>query len=218
MKTKILLLSSSFFLLPFVADAAIPYRVQQIGTPVVEVAGTDSSALARYRRFYFGGMYNFSMWDTYTNDIGVRATGKNTSSFEAFAGLRIYDTFRMELNYLRSDISYRNFSFSGDTFFVNAIIDARIDSIYRLFHTQMLIPYVGIGGGLSWNSADDGVHLDNKIAPVASVLAGIGVEFNTIFALDFGYRYFYMFDPGVNIVSDLNPSSHQFRVGARISF
>ena len=70
----------------------------------------------------------------------------------------------------------------------------------------------------SGNSADDGVHLDNKIAPVAAAMAGVSVEFNKIFALDFGYRYFYMFNPGTDIVSDLNPSSHQFRAGARISF
>lgn len=209
---------SAMFVFPFVADAAIPYRVQQVGVSPKEVSGADSSALARERRFYIGGAYNFSMWDAYTNDKGVRATGENTSSFEALAGLRIYDTFRMELNYLRTNASYHDFSFTGDTFFVNAIFDARIDSLYRLFRTQMLVPYVGIGAGLSWNSADSGVHLDDKISPVAAVLAGVGVEFNSIFALDFGYRYFYMFEPGVDVVSGLNPSSHQFRAGARISF
>ena len=209
---------SAMFVFPFVADAAMPYRVQQVGLPSVEVSGVDTSALARERRFYVGGMYNFSMWDAYTNDQGINFAGDNTSSFEALAGLRIYDTFRMELNYLRADMSFDAFSFTGDTFFVNAIVDARIDSLYRLFRTQMLVPYVGIGAGLSWNSADNGVHLDKKIAPVAAVLAGVGVEFNSVFALDFGYRYFYMFEPGVDVASGLNPSSHQFRAGARISF
>ena len=68
------------------------------------------------------------------------------------------------------------------------------------------------------DSADDGISLDKKISPVAAALAGISVEFSSIFALDFGYRYFYMFEPGVDTVEKLNPAAHQFRVGARVSF
>ena len=124
----------------------------------------------------------------------------------------------MELNYLRTNAEYNDLSLTGDTFFVNAIFDARIDNIYRIFRSQMIVPYVGAGAGLSWNSADDGVRLDKKISPVAAALAGISVEFSSIFALDFGYRYFYMFAPGTDVIEKLNPSSHQFRVGARISF
>ena len=210
MNTKILL--PMLCLLPSVAGAAIPYRVEQLKMPAPAEDFSDIN------RFYIGGAYNFAMWQNYTDEDNVSVNGENTSSFEFMAGYRIYDTFRMELNYLRTDAQYNAFSFSGDTFFVNAIWDARIDSMYRLFRSQMLVPYVGVGGGLSWNSADDGVHLDNKIAPVAAVMAGVSVEFNKIFALDFGYRYFYMFNPGTDIVSDLNPSSHQFRAGARIGF
>ena len=119
---------------------------------------------------------------------------------------------------MRTNAEYNDLSLTGDTFFVNAIFDARIDNIYRIFRSQMIVPYVGAGAGLSWNSADDGVRLDKKISPVAAALAGISVEFSSIFALDFGYRYFYMFAPGTDVIENLNPSSHQFRVGARISF
>lgn len=199
-------------LLPSVAGAAIPYRVEQLKMPAPAEDFSDIN------RFYIGGAYNFAMWQNYTDEDNISVNGENTSCFEFMAGYRIYDTFRMELNYLRTDAQYNAFSFSGHTFFVNAIWDARIDSMYRLFRSQMLVPYVGVGGGLSWNSADDGVHLDNKIAPVAAAMAGVSVEFNKIFALDFGYRYFYMFNPGADIMSNFNPSAHQFRAGARISF
>lgn len=206
-------------ILPVAANAGIPYRVEQTRMPVADApSGLDNEALARTRRFYVGGAYNFSMWMDYTDDTDLSIGGKNTSSFEAFAGLRVYDTFRLDANYIRTDAAWRQMSFTGDTIFVNAIWDARIDNIYRLFRTQMIVPYVGVGAGLSWNSADDGVHFDKKISPVAAALAGISVEFNSIFALDFGYRYFYMFNPGADNIADLNPAAHQFRAGARISF
>lgn len=204
---------------PMVANAAIPYRVEQIKTPVVDTpSGIDNEAYARTRRFYVGGGYNFAMWQNFTDDNDISINGKNSSSFEGIAGLRIYDTFRMELNYLRTNAEWNDLSLTGDTFFVNAIFDARIDNIYRIFRSQMIVPYVGVGAGLSWNSADDGATLDKKISPVAATLAGISVEFSSIFALDFGYRYFYMFEPGTDVIEKLNPSSHQFRVGARVSF
>ena len=202
-----------------VANAAIPYRVEQIKTPVVDTpSGIDSEAYARTRRFYVGGAYNFAMWQNFTDDNDISINGKNSSSFEGIAGLRIYDTFRMELNYLRTNAEWNDLSLTGDTFFVNAIFDARIGNIYRIFRSQMIVPYVGVGAGLSWNSADDGATLDKKISPVTAALAGISVEFSSIFALDFGYRYFYMFEPGTDVIEKLNPSSHQFRVGARVSF
>lgn len=211
MKFKILLLVP--FILPAVADAAFPYRVEQLRLP-----DRHAEEFSDINRFYIGGGYDFSMWQNYTDEHDVSINGKNSSSFEAVVGYRIYDTFRIEANYVRTDAKWNAFSFSGDTVFLNAIWDARIDSIYRLFRSQMLVPYVGFGAGLSWNSANDGVHLDDKISLVAAALAGISVEFNKIFALDFGYRYFYMFNPGTDVVSDLNPTAHQFRVGARISF
>lgn len=204
---------------PMVANAAIPYRVEQIKTPVVDTpSGIDNEAYARTRRFYVGGAYNFAMWQNFTDDNDISINGKNSSSFEGIAGLRIYDTFRMELNYLRTNAEWNDLSLTGDTFMINAIWDARIDNIYRIFRSQMIVPYVGVGAGLSWNSADDGATLDNKISPAAAALAGISVEFSSIFALDFGYRYFYMFEPGTDVIEKLNPSSHQFRVGARVSF
>lgn len=204
---------------PMMANAAIPYRVEQIKTPVVDTpSGIDNEAYARTRRFYVGGAYNFAMWQNFTDDNDISINGKNSNSFEGIAGLRIYDTFRMELNYLRTNAEWNDLSLTGDTFMLNAIWDARIDNIYRIFRSQMIVPYVGVGAGLSWNSADDGATLDKKISPVAAALAGISVEFSSIFALDFGYRYFYMFEPGTDVIEKLNPSSHQFRVGARVSF
>lgn len=205
--------------LPMVANAAIPYRVEQTRMPVPETpSGLDNEAYARQHRFYVGGAYNFSMWQNFTDDDDLTINGKNTSSFEAAAGLRIYDTFRIEANYIRTNAEWNKLSFVGDTFFVNAIWDARIDNIYRIFRNQMIVPYVGIGAGLSWNSADDGAKLEKKISPTAAALAGIAIEFNSIFALDFGYRYFYMFEPGTDTIKKLNPAAHQFRVGARVSF
>ena len=217
MKAKLLL--PIVCMLPLVANAAIPYRVEQIKMPAPQTpTGLDSEAYARNHRFYVGGMYNFAMWQDFTDDNNISINGKNTSSFEAMVGLRIFDTFRTELNYQRTNAEWNALSFSGDTFMLNAIWDARIDNIYRIFRSQMIVPYVGVGAGLSWNSADDGIKLDKKIAPVAAALAGLGIEFNEYFALDFGYRYFYMFNPGTDAVKDLAPAAHQFRAGARISF
>ncbi len=206
-------------LIPMVANAAIPYRVEQIKMPNVETKqGIDNEALARTRRFYIGGAYNFAMWNGYTNPDDVSISARNSNSFEAMAGIRVYDTFRLEANYVKTKAHWKNLSLTGDTFFMNAILDARVDNIYRLFHSQMLVPYIGAGAGLSWNSGEENVHIDKKIAPVVAALAGIGIEFNTVFALDFGYRYFYMFNPKITEVRDLNPTSHQFRLGARVSF
>ncbi|MBQ5700000.1 MAG: outer membrane beta-barrel protein [Alphaproteobacteria bacterium] len=216
MKTKFILAILCTF--PVMANAAIPYRAEQIKSiPTQTPSGIDNEAYARDKRFYIGGMYNFAMWQNFTDDTDITINGENSTSFEAVAGLRIYDTFRMELNYIRTNAEYNTLSLSGDTFFVNAIFDARIDSIYRIFRTQMLVPYVGLGAGLSWNSADD-ITLERKISPTAAALAGIAIEFNQIFALDFGYRYFYMFNPGTETIKHLNPTAHQFRAGVRISF
>ncbi len=200
------------------ANAAIPYRVEQVSMPAPTISGgIDSEAFARLRRFYVGGAYNFSMWDSYTDDANVHAAGKNTSGFDVVAGVRIYDTFRIEANYIRTDAKWNAFKLTSNSAMVNAIFDARIDNIYRLFRTQRLIPYVGAGVGASWNSSDD-VHMDNKITPVAAALAGLGLELGTRFALDFGYRYFYIFSPKFDIVGNMAPTAHQFRVGARVNF
>lgn len=206
-----------FLLMPVVASAAIPYRAEQILTPVYEIpGGNDSEALAREQRFYLGGFYNYSIFND-DNDGTVAVKAENTSNFEGVAGVRVYDTFRIELNYLRSNAQWDAFNIKSDIGMINAIVDARIDSMYRYFRTQMIVPYVGVGGGLAWNSAEN-ANLGKKISPVAAALAGMSVEFNSHFALDFGYRYMYMFSPDVDMISDFSPIAHQFRAGARISF
>lgn len=54
---------------PVVASADIKYRVEQISMPaVITPYATDSQSFARDHRFYVGAMYNFSMWDSYTDD------------------------------------------------------------------------------------------------------------------------------------------------------
>ena len=199
------------------ANAEILYRVEQITMPAPESVSTnDDMGLTRKRRFYIGGAYNFSIWSDYTDEHNIDINGKNTSSFDIVAGMRIYDTFRIEANYINSRAQWNNLNLDSHSAFINAIFDARIDSIYRLFHTQMLVPYVGFGEGISWNSSEYGIK--NKPTPALGVLAGIGVEFNDIFALDFGYRYMYIFDPKFDTISDFNPTAHQFRAGARIHF
>ena len=206
-------------MMPMMANAAITYRVEQIKMPAPETpTGLDNEAYARQKRFYVGAMYNFAMWQDFTDDYNFSINGKNSSSFEGMVGVRILDTFRTELNYIHTNAKWDKLAFNGDTFMLNAILDARIDNVYRIFRSQKIVPYVGVGAGLSWNTADDGIKLDKKIAPVVAAMAGFGIEFNPIFALDFGYRYFYMFNPGSDIISDWNPASHQFRAGARISF
>ncbi len=206
-----------FALTPMVANAAIPYRVEMVQMPVlVSESGNDSESFAREHRFYIGGVYNFSMWSD-DNDGTVVTSGQNTSSFEAVAGIRIYDTFRLEANYIRNNAEWDTFKLTGDTMFINVLFDARIDSMYRMFRPQMIVPYVGFGAGLSWNSAD-GVTLDKKISPVVAALAGIAFEMGEHFALDFGYRYMYMFEPGIETLTDFNPIAHQFRAGERVNF
>lgn len=215
MKAKILF--TALCLMPMMAGAAIPYRVEQVRMPAPETpTGEDSSAFARMHRFYIGGGYNYSMWQNVADDV-LTINGKNTSGFEAVAGIRITDTFRIEANYARTDAKWKDLSFTGDTAFVNAIVDARIGNLYRPFREQMLVPYVGAGAGLSWNSSDDAT-LDDKISPVAAALAGIAVEFGEYFTIDFGYRYVYMFGPKNDIIDGFNASAHQFRAGVRVNF
>ncbi len=217
MKTKILI--SLLCTLPMMANASIPYRVEQIKTPEANTpSGLDGEALARTHRFYVGGMYNSSWWQDYTDEHNVSVQGKDASGYEIMAGVRVADTFRMELNYAHTDARWKELSFQTDAFMVNAIIDARIDNLYRPLRNQMIVPYVGLGAGLSWNSSNDGAELDKTMTPVLSAMAGFGIEFNDIFALDLGYRYFYMFKPESNVMPDLNPAAHQLRAGARISF
>lgn len=217
MKIKYLL-ATAVCLMPCIANADMPYRVQQNRMPIPSAPdGRDSEALARQHRFYVGGMYDFSMWQSYTDENDVRVEGKNSSSFEAVAGIRIYDTFRLEANYINTRAKWDELSMKGNAGFINAFIDARIDNLYRLFYHQRLVPYVGAGAGLSWNKADD-AHIDNKITPAVAAMAGLGVELGEYFTIDAGYRYMYNFSPKFDVVKNLNPTAHQLRIGARVNF
>ena len=208
-------LCSFFALMPVMANAAIPYRTQQVIEPIGEYEYT-SNPFAQEHRFYIGGSYNFSMWGN-DNDGTLAISGKNTSGFDGVVGVRVADIFRVEANYAHIDAKWNMLEFSSNQLFINAIFDARIDSIYRMFNTQTLVPYVGFGAGLSWNDADAEI-LSRKTSPVAAALAGVSVELGEYFALDFGYKYVYMFNPHVQPIADFNPVAHQFRAGARINF
>ncbi|HNY25716.1 MAG TPA: outer membrane beta-barrel protein [Alphaproteobacteria bacterium] len=214
---KLRLLPILICLLPFATNAAIPYRSEKVGNTPDKTLGGDSEYLARQYRVYVGGSYNLSMWQNGADDT-VSVTGKNTSSFEGVIGLHIYDTFRLEANYYKMKADWNAFKMSGDTVFVNAIFDARIDNLYRVFHSQVLVPYVGFGAGMSWNTVDDNVTIENKISPAMAALAGIGIEMGDRFALDFGYRYFYLFSPNFNLIKNFDPTAHQFRIGMRVNF
>ena len=199
------------------ANAAIPYRVEQVTMPTPVVGGNDDEAFASEHRFYVGGMYDFSMWQSYTDESNVHVDGKNTSSFDIVAGVRVYDTFRVEANYARTVAKFDDAKLDGNTIFINGIFDARIDSMYRLFRKQYLIPYVGAGVGLSLNKATN-VKIDEKTSPVIAAMAGLSIELGEYFTIDAGYRYMYMFSPKFDGVKDLAPTAHQFRVGARLNF
>ncbi|MEE1111090.1 MAG: outer membrane beta-barrel protein [Alphaproteobacteria bacterium] len=218
MTKHILLTSLVICIMPWAANAGIIYRVQQAETPSLNTGNNDRDALASQKRFYVGGAYNFSIWSDYTDKNNLTLTGKDKSSFEVMAGLRIYDTFRIEANYVHTNAKWNKVSLTGDTVFLNAIFDARIDSLYRLFQTQMLVPYVGFGAGITWNNRASGDNIKNTTTATLGALAGISVEFNQTFAMDFGYRYFYIFSPEFETFSDMSPSAHQLRAGARIHF
>lgn len=215
MKAKFLL--GLLCVVPAAANAAIPYRVEQTNMPVQNAdTENDSESFVRYHRFYVGGFYTFSMWNN-GNDGIVDIKGKNSSSFDVVAGIRPYDTFRLEANYARTLGKWNAFEMKSDVAMINAIFDARIDSMYRMFYKQRLVPYIGVGAGISWNSVED-ITVENKITPVASFMAGLGVELGQHFALDFGYRYMYMFFPKFSVINDFAPVAHQLRVGARVNF
>lgn len=217
MKKKSAVLFTMLAMLPGMAFASIPYRVEQIDMPVEQsISGQDDQALARLRRFYVGGAYNFSIWNNGADDM-VSISGKNTSSFDAVVGFRAFDIFRIEANYMRMSAKWNEFEMTGDVAMLNAIFDARIGNLYRLFYKQRMVPYVGIGAGISWNSPEN-VHIDDKISPVLAAMAGLSVEMGQYFALDLGYKYIYMFSPKFDAISDFAPIAHQFRVGARIHF
>lgn len=215
-KSKIFMAVLMF--MPIMANASILYRVEQTSTPVPDAPnGYDAHAFSREHTFYIGGAYDFSMWASGTGDNNFHVGGKNTSSFDVSVGMRIQDIFRLEANYSHTSAKWTKFSLTGETFMLNAIFDARIDNIYRIFRTQLIVPYVGVGAGASWDKADD-VEIGHKISPVAAALAGIGFELGEYFTVDLGYRYLYMFDPDFDLISDFAPIAHQFRAGVRVNF
>ncbi|MDR1338230.1 MAG: porin family protein [Rickettsiales bacterium] len=224
MKKQYLLFAVCSLLVAPAAQAAVPYRVEQTRTPVEVEPGTtnDDEAFARIRRFYIGGGYHFSMWNGDADDNAM-VDGRNTSGFEAMVGVRIYDTFRLEANYINSRAEWDMpapapmLELSSNTIMANAIWDARIDSLYRVFRKQRLVPYVGAGFGISMNKAS-GTKIENKNTPVAAAMAGLGIELGDRFTIDFGYRYTYMFTPKFDVIKDLAPTAHQLRAGVRVNF
>ncbi len=213
---KIKYLFAFLSVLPMTAFASLPYRVEQIDYPTSDVPNYNRSFAEQYP-FYVAGAYNFAIWDNYMDENGVFVDGKNTSGYDISVGYRVYDTFRIEAQYLYTDAAWDAFSITGNGAMVNAIFDARIDSMYRLFKSQHIIPYVGVGGGMTWVKSDD-VDTKNTATPMAAALAGVSLEFGGWFAFDFGYRYFYMFSPKFDGIDGLDPTAHQFRAGARFSF
>ena len=217
MKAKIII--GALCLMTFSAHADMPYRVEQLVMYRDGVGGNDREAFAREHRMYVGAMYDFSMWQSFTDKNNLYVGGKNTSSFEVVAGLRVYDTFRVEANYARTIAEFDDIKMEGNTLFLNAIVDARIDSMYRLFRTQHLIPYVGAGVGLTGNKVkDDTVKINDKLSGTLAAMAGLSIELGEYFAIDAGYRYIYMFSPKFEGIQGFAPTAHQFRVGARVNF
>ncbi|MBP5485376.1 MAG: porin family protein [Alphaproteobacteria bacterium] len=208
------LLVSLFCLMPVMANATMIYRVQKTWGENGENGSHE--AFASKHRFYAGGMYDFSMWRDYTADDMV-ADGKDTSGFDLLLGFRLFDTFRIEADYLNTRAKWNDVSVKTNTVFLNMIVDARIDGLYRMLYNQKIVPYVGAGFGATWFNSDD-IEMENDTVPSFAALAGIGLELSEHFALDFGYRYVYMLKPKVEGAHDLIPHAHQLRVGAHINF
>ena len=199
-------------IMPTYAGAEVLYTVQ--GT--IEENVEQYNTYAARNRFYVGGAYNFSLWQDYIEDT-ILANGKESFGFDAIFGIRATDIFRIEGNYMYTRAKFDEFSIRTNTALVNAIIDARIDAPYRFFYNQHLVPYIGAGGGLTWVKGID-VSLGKELVPVANVMAGLGIEFDEFLTVDLGYRYIYMFGPGVETMPDFVPRAHQFRAGLRMNF
>lgn len=220
MKAKFLVLSLCM-MAPMAANADIKYRVENIARPVnPNSQNVYTASFAAQHRFYAGAMYDLSLWDAWRDENGVLAGGKSSSSFEAVLGVRPYDIFRVELNYAHTDARWSDFSLIGETAMVNALVDARVGSLYRLFYHQRIVPYVGVGAGVSWNRVGDDadISIEHKFSPTVAALAGVGFELGEWFTVDLGYKYFYMFTPEFSNISGLNPTAHQFRAGVRFNF
>ncbi|GHS98988.1 hypothetical protein FACS189421_08610 [Bacteroidia bacterium] len=221
---KISFIFSLFSILCICAGGAnaMPYVAQHSGGASAsdESELPSSESFAQRRRFYVGGDYNFSIWQS-DIDAAQRFQGKTAGSFDVMAGVRLYDIFRVEANYYQTRANWDGVSLSGNAAFINAIFDGRIDSPYQFFRRQYFVPYVGLGVGMSWNTSD-GADINKEKSFAMAALAGLAVEFNDTFALDFGYRYLYMAAPEFEMpggtAKHFAPVAHQIRAGARISF
>ena len=182
--------------------------------PISAMAGGVDEDFASRHRFYIGGTYNLSWWQDYATDTEL-ARGKTEYGYDAIVGARLFNTFRLEADYMHSRAKWDVFAIDTDTVFFNAIVDARIDEKYH--YNQHIGPYVGVGTGITWYDSKD-VETKNDMNVSLAALAGIGFELGEYFALDIGYRYIYMFKPNVDTMPELNPSAHQVRAGARINF
>ena len=209
------LLICLFCFVPMMANAEITYRVQKTWTERGENAARDT--YASKHRFYAGAMYNFSIWQDYTTDDNITANGHDTSGFDVMLGIRWFDTFRIEADYFTAKAKWNGFAINTNTAFLNLLVDARIDSLYRMFYKQKLIPYIGAGVGATWTDGKD-IVVDNDTVASFAVMAGLGIELNDWFTLDIGYRYMYMLKPGIDGFRDLAPNANQIRVGARVNF
>lgn len=211
MKKLVLLLICA---LPLTTQAEVLYRVQKNGN--ANESAINNETFASKHRFYAGAMYDFSMWQSYT-DENITADGKNSSGFDIIAGVRISDSFRIEADFLNTRAKWDAFSLNTNTVFLNALVDARVDSIYRLFHSQVFVPYVGAGVGMTFISGND-TEVDKDSVASMTAMAGVGIELSETVALDFGYRYMYMFKPHATVMPDLQPRAHQLRAGVRFNF
>ncbi len=200
--------------LPMHAGAEVLYRVQKTGLPADSVKSNDTFA-SNYR-FYVGGMYDLSFWQKETGE-DITLKGKTTSGFDAVAGFRLYDTFRVEADYMHTNAKWNEATLKTDTIFINALVDARLNSLYRFFYKQSLVPYVGAGIGMTWVDGKD-TNVENETVASMAALAGFGIELSEHVALDLGYRYVYMFKPKAEILPDMHPRAHQVRAGLRINF
>ncbi len=193
---------------------AIPIVAQE--KPQLYDDTSRDTQLSREKPFYIKGDYVYSMWSD-GSENGAVFKGDSTTSFGIALGARVMDTFRMEANYYNLAAKWDGFKIDGSALFINAILDGRIDGMYRGYTHQFLVPYVGFGLGMTWLNSDD-VIISNEAAPAFAGLAGVAVEFNDSFAIDFGYQYIYITSPKIVGATDYTPTAHQFRVGARVFF
>jgi opacity protein-like surface antigen len=213
------ILTSAFALTLFIgtAGAGFDYRAQVTGAR----PRGDSYSYAADRRFYIAGFYTGTLTNSITDANGT-IDGTVNSSFDVAAGVRATDNFRLEVNYHSLAAKYDAFKLEGNTVFMNAIFDGRIDSKYSLLRRQMMVPYVGLGAGISQNKIKGaGTELGREFSPVFAALAGVGFEFNKTFSIDLGYRYIYMLSPEImfaDVDADISPTAHQFRAGVRLNF